>query len=165
LTEGESKVKRIALMLSLAALVFTAGCDPGITIRQANASRPPVTGDMVAQPELIVSVGKFHTLAGSGWYIPEIRVTNMSESPITITGVEVVTRRGTYANLPRRPESYPMMLATGTTETMDVRFQLQEGLQKTFRKPARLHVHYRSGRSDRTASASIVGVMEAAGAE
>jgi len=150
------KVKGIAPMLSLAALILTAGCDPAVTVRQGSTLRRPVTGSMLAQPDLMVRVTKYRRLVGSGSYSPEIKVTNISDSPITVTSVALVTRRGSFLNSPRRPQSFPVTLPPGATGSIDAWFDLREGIQRTFRKPAELRVHYRSAGGDSTARVRLV---------
>ena len=69
-------MKGIAPMISLAALILTAGCDPAVTVRQGSTLRRPVTGSMLAQPELMVHVEKYRAFVGVISYTPKIRVSN-----------------------------------------------------------------------------------------
>lgn len=75
----------------------------------------------------------------------------MSDSPISVNSVTVVTQWGSFVNAPRRPNFFPLVVAPGSTELLDVWFEIPEGLQKTFRKPAELRVRYRGSAGDATA--------------
>jgi len=144
----DTKLKGFALVLSLAALVVTASCDPAVTIRQGSTLRRQFTGPSVAQPELTVRVGKYRRLIGEGFYSPEIRVSNISGLPITITSIAVVTEWGALANSPSRRQSFPMAVAPGATGLLETSFETPEGLQRTFRKPAELRVHFHGADGD-----------------
>jgi hypothetical protein len=143
-----SRPQRIALVLVLAVPVFIAGCDPAVTVRQGSTMRHPSTGILAARSELRVHVGNYRNFVGVGWYSPEIRVGNISDLPVTITSVAVVTERGSLKNSPRRPESFPLTVTPGATVLLDASFDLPEGLQRTFVKPAELRVHYRGAEGD-----------------
>lgn len=67
-----------------------------------------------------------HPLIGETRYVPQVMVTNNSDSPITITSVELVAKRGTNANKPRQPGSYPLAVPPGKTETLDIWFDLAD---------------------------------------
>jgi hypothetical protein len=125
------------LYLITGSLLLVA-CDPGMTIRQIKASNP--TSDPIK-----IAVKTEHPLVGHTWYDPQVTVTNGSDSPITITSVELAAKRNTYANKPRQPGSYPSLVPPGESETLDVSFDLTDDVKKTFfRQPAELRVHYRS---------------------
>jgi hypothetical protein len=147
-----SPMKRTAGTLYLIAVsLLLVACDPAITIRQvkpSNGTSAPVTIDVKTQ----------HPFVGHTWYVPQVTLTNRSDSPITITSVELIAKRGTYANKPRQPGSYPLTVPPGTTETLDVWFDLTDDVKETFfRQPAELRLHYKSRGQDETAHVSVIG--------
>ncbi len=145
-------MKRTAgtLYLITVSLLFVA-CDPGMTIRQVKASNG--TSDAIT-----IEVKTEHPLIGHTFYAPQVTVTNDSDSPITITSVELAAKRGTYPNKPLHSGSYPSAVPPGKTETLDVWFDLADDVRNTFfRQPAELQVHYRSRGRDETSLVSIIG--------
>lgn len=145
-------MKRIAGTPYLITISFLlVACDPAITIRQIKASNgisAPITIEVKTQ----------HPLVGQTMYVTQVTVTNGSDSPVTITSVELAAKEGTYTNKPRQPGSYPSALPRGETETLDVWFDLTEDVKETFfRQPAELRVHYTSHGQDETAHASVIG--------
>jgi hypothetical protein len=138
------------LYLITVSLLLVA-CDPGMTIRQIKVSNG-------TSAQLTINVKTQHPLIGHTWYVPQVTVTNSSDSPITITSVELVAKRGTYVNKPRQLESYPSAVPAGKTETLDIWFDLTDDVKETFfRQPAELRVHYKSRGQDETAHVSIIG--------
>jgi hypothetical protein len=145
-------MKRTARTLYLITVVLLlVSCDPAITIRQikpSNATSAPIT----------INVKTQHPMVGNTRYVPQVTVTNGSDSPIAVTAVELSTKTGTYVNKPRQPRSYPAQVPPGTTETLDIWFDLANGVRKTFfRQPADLRVHYRSGGREETAHVTVTG--------
>jgi hypothetical protein len=145
-------MKPIAGTLYLIAVsLLLVACDPGMTIRQIKASTGP-------SAPITIEVKTEHPLVGEDLYVPNVAVTNISDSPITITSVELAAKRGTYANKPRHAENYPSVVAPGKTETLDIWFNLADDVKKTFfRQPAALLVHYRTRGRDETANVSVIG--------
>ena len=145
-------MKPIAGTLCLIAVSFLpVACDPGMTIRQMKAS----TG---TSAPIKIEVKTEHPLVGEDLYVPNVTVTNILDSPITITSVELAAKRSTYANKPRHAESYPSVVAPGKTEALDIWFHLADDLKKTFfRQPAELRVHYKIRGQDETAHVSVIG--------
>src|SRR6266481_5826975 len=145
-------MKRTAgtLYLITVSLLLVA-CDPAISIRQvknSNGTSAPITIDVKTE----------HPLVGTTRYVPQVTITNGSDSPITITSVELAAKGGTYANKPRQPGSYPAAVPPGKTETLDIWFDLARDVKETFfRQPAELRVHYRSRGQDETAQVSVIG--------
>lgn len=134
-----------------AVMVLTIGCDPGMMIRQTS-SPGAASGASVA-----VYVKTSHPLIGETWYAPEVKVANSSDSPIAVTGVELAARSVTYANKPRRPGTYPLIVPPGRTEALDIWFDLHDDVKKTFQGSAELRVHYRSSGKEEVAQANIIG--------
>ena len=109
-------------------------------------------------PAVGIHVKTSHPLIGQTWYAPEVKVTNPSDSPITITSVELVTRRETYANKTARPGTYPLVIQPGSTEIIDVGFRLNDDVKKTFfQQSAALRLRYRTGNKEEIAYATIIG--------
>ena len=139
-----------ALYVITVSLLLVA-CDPGMTIRQIKTSNG-------TSAQITLNVKTEHPLIGETSYVPQVTVTNNSDSSITITSVELVAKRGTYANKPLQPGSYPLAVPPGKTETLDIRFDLADYVKKTFfRQPAELQVHYKSRSQGETARVSVIG--------
>jgi len=142
-------VGRIACAVLTAMLVLTTACDPGMMIRQSLS--PPVSNGTAISIYLKTS----HPLIGEPWYAPEVEITNRSGTPVTVTSVELMAGRTTYLN--KRTKTYPLTLAPGTTKALDVWFDLQEDVKRTFRQPAALRVHYQINHKDSFAESGIIG--------
>lgn len=128
---------------------------PRMTIRQTKSLSQ---GAGAAMPAVAIHVKTNHLLVGQIWYAPDSKVTNSSDSPITITGVELVTRRETYANKTARPRTNLLVIRPGSTETLDVGFHLSEDVKKTFfQQSAELRLRYRSGNKEELAYTTIIG--------
>ena len=145
-------MKRIAGTPYLITIsILLVACDSAIRIRQIKASNG-------TSAPIAIEVKTQHPLVGQTWYVPQVTVTNGSDSPITITSVELATKESTYTNKPRQPESYPSSLSPGKTEILDIWFDLTEDVKKTFfRQAAELRVHYTSHGQDETAHVSVIG--------
>jgi hypothetical protein len=140
---------RLGTLLT-ATLVVTVACDPGMTISQASA---PEAGKGA---RVAVNVKTSHPLVGETWYAPDAQVTNSSESPITVTGVELSARGVTYANRPGRPGTYPLIVAPGKTDALDIWFDLSDDVKKTLQQAAGLRVHYRVGDREEVAEVKMI---------
>jgi len=144
-------IKRIGTLHIILASLLLGGCDPAITIRQMN---PPSRNST----QIVVHVKTQHPMIGNTWYVPQIAITNGSDSPIKITSLELATKQRTYANKPRHLGSYPLEVGPGKTETLDTWFELSDDVRKTFfRQPAELLIHYRCSNGEETAHISIIG--------
>jgi len=122
-----------------------------MTIRQTSSAG--VANDVT----LSVFVKTSHPLIGEAWYAPEVKVTNASGLPVTITSVELVTGRTTYLNKPLQSETHPVIVAPRGTETLEVRFSLNKGVKRIFEQPATLRVRYRSAGKEGNTQANLVG--------
>src|ERR1700744_6622454 len=141
---------QVTLSFVIAASLLSVACDPGMTIRQSDATS-------ASQP-IVNEVKTQHPLVSHEWYAPTVAVTNTSDSAITIASVELAAKATTYVNKPRRAESYPSLVDPGKTETLDTWFDLAGNVKKPFfPQPAALLVHYKLRGRDRTAQVSIVG--------
>lgn len=145
-------MKWTAGTLYLVALsLLLVACDPAITIRQIKASNGPPA-------PVTIDVKTEHPIVGHNWYAPQVTVTNGSDSPITITSVELAAKRAAYANKPRQPGSYPSAVLPGNSETLDIWFDLTDDVKETFfRQPAELRVHYKTRGQEETVHVSVVG--------
>ena len=134
-----------------------------VLARDADRMEPLLASTSASSPgaakgaTVAVSVKTSDPLVGETWYAPDILVTNLSESPITVTGVELSTRGVTYANRPRQLGSYPLIVPPGETVTPDIWFDLHDNVKKTFQPSAELRVHYRSGNREEVAAVSMIG--------
>jgi hypothetical protein len=153
--------KRIIGIASIAMQVLTVACDPGMIIRQASVpGRAPNAGPS-PEAQVEVSAKTTHQLIGETWYDPEVKVTNLSDSPITITEVELSARGKAYASNWRpwsRPGAFPLTIQPMNSGTLEISFRLDEDVWKTFfRRPAELLVHYTLGADSMVARATVVG--------
>jgi len=130
---------------------LTIGCDPGMVIRQTSSL------GAAGGASVVVYVKTSHPLIGETWYAPGVEVTNSSDSPITVTSVELAARSVTYANNPGRAGTYPLIVPPGKTEALDIWFDLHDDVKNTFQQPAELRVHYRSSGTEKIARANIMG--------
>jgi hypothetical protein len=153
-------VKKTISMFLFLAVVWATGCDPGFTVRQVNADRHQHLA-VPTRPQLRVEVSNFHALVGSGFYTPKITITNVSESPVTVTGIDLVTGLGTYPLSLRQSDMSPKTMQSGVTREIGSWFELTQGLQVTFKKPAELRVHYAIGNDTGTATAMLRGKVQA----
>jgi hypothetical protein len=129
-----------------------AACDRGMTIRQdvPNEGRE-------ANTSVAIHVRATNPLIGETWYAPEVEITNLSGSPITVITVELVAQRATLQNKPRRSGTYPLEIPPRQTETLDIWFELADTVKKTLQEPAELRMHYRSGSKEQIAQTSLIG--------
>jgi hypothetical protein len=153
--------KRIIGIASIAIQVLTVGCDPGMIIRQASVpGRAPYAGTS-PEARVEVSAKTTHQLIGETWYDPEVKVTNLSGSPITVTDIELSARGKVYASnwtQWSRPGAFPLTIQPGNSGPLEISFRLDEDVWKTFfRHPAELLVHCTMGADSMVARASIVG--------
>jgi len=154
-------MKQITRVWLVLVIVTTVGCDPGFTVRQLNA-RPQWQSAVPEIPQQVsVEVSKFHALIGSGYYTPKIRVTNMAKLSVAITSFELVTSRGIYHPSLRQNKDFRVKLDPGDTQEIDAWFELHDGLLTTFKKAAELRVHYMIGNNNETATAKLVGKVQA----
>lgn len=132
-----------------ALLALTVGCDPGMTIRQNSA--PEVTN------RVAVYVKAGHPLVGETWYAPQVKVANFSDAPITVTSVELATQRATYVNKLPRAGAYPVTVPVRETQVLEIRFDLNDSVRKTFQQAGDIRVHYVSKGKKAIAVASVIG--------
>jgi len=75
-------MKRTAEALYFMTVMFLlAACDPAISIRQIKASSG-------TPASITINVRTQYPLVGHTFYVPQVTVTNGSDSPITITSVK-----------------------------------------------------------------------------
>ena len=146
-----------SILLAIPFTLFVA-CDPGMTIRQINSTVDSKKTAVVVPPEMTIEVKPTHQLIGEGWYDPQVKVTNSSDSPITITRVELVAQSATYENQPHAAESYPLSLPARGTTSLDIGFRFNQGVNKIFKEPAELRIHYLTGGHDGLARTTVAGV-------
>ena len=145
-------MRQIMGFFSGAAAILLIGCDPAVTIHQVEST----TGVSINR-RVAIHVKTSHPLIGNTRYAPEVKVTNSSASPIVVTKVELAEGKMTYENKPVRLGSYPVTIAPGYTQALDVWIDLNDSVRKIFHTPSELRVHYRSGDREQIVSATIVG--------
>jgi hypothetical protein len=145
-------VRSLALALLASVLVLTAACDPGMTILQD----APNAGT-AANKSVVIHVRTIHPFISETWYAPGVEVQNASDSPVSVAKLELVTRRTTFQNKPRRSGAYPAEIPSGTAATLDVWFDLADPVKKTFQEPVELWVYYRNGNKERVAHTNLIG--------
>jgi hypothetical protein len=151
LFKGATVRPTVRTLLPLMLVLMTA-CDPGMTIRQNAAS-----AGNGANPSVAIHVKASHPLISETWYAPGVEITNQSDSPITVTSVELYAQHATIHNKPRRSGTYPLEIPAKGTETLDVWFDLADTVKKTFHDPAELRMYYRSGSKEQIAQTSLIG--------
>jgi hypothetical protein len=144
----EAPMKPLASILLVLPFALFLGCDPGMTVRQINSTVDSKKTSVVVPPEMTIEIKTTHQLIGEGWYDPQVKVKNSSDSPITITRVELVAQAATYENQPRAAESYPLTLPARSTASLDIGFRFNQGVNRVFKKPAELRIHYLTGGHD-----------------
>jgi len=105
---------------------------------------------------VVVSVTTTRQLIGETWYAPKVKITNKSNSPVTVTNIELFVRSKRYANKTREAGTHSLTINSGTTESFEVMFRLDEDVQKTFQEPTDLLVYYRIGEKQQIARATVI---------
>ncbi|HKV91629.1 MAG TPA: hypothetical protein VJW20_03665 [Candidatus Angelobacter sp.] len=146
-------------MLLLRSLFLLLGCDPAINIYQVKLVHPPIPMN-AKQPELSVSVKRYHSLIGEDWYEPEVTIKNSSSSAVTVTGMELITTTKTNTRKASQEGIYPLTLRPEAATVLHARFDLDQGLLNTFSKPAELLVHYRIGNQNEIVKTRLVSGAE-----
>jgi hypothetical protein len=144
---------RATVFLLISTSIVFAGCDPAMTIRQVNQGVQS-NGERVS-PQVALHISTQHPLIGEGWYSTNVQVTNAVGNPITVTGVELVTADAVYHSEPSKRVSYPLLVATGETVSLETYFPLRTAVYKTFEQRVQLRVHYRIAQEERTAVATL----------
>lgn len=149
---------RASLLLFLFGMpILLVGCDPGMTIHQAQLQNDGRASINSVSGPVTVYVKTTRQLIGETWYAPEIKVANSLESPVAVTGVELTIQGKTYANNSPSPKKYPVEIPPASTETLPLLFRLDDNVREAFKQPAELSVHYRNGNKDEIATVNIVG--------
>lgn len=144
---------RLSVNSILAAILgLTVACDPGIAIHQRDSA-----GGISTNSAVTIHVRSSNPLIGETWYEPSVTITNSSQSPISVTRVELAVGRNLYANSPLRFGSFPMAIPAGTSANLDVRFDLSDNVKNTFHEPAEFRVNYRNAGKDEIVRALLVG--------
>lgn len=152
-------MRKIAIKGLSLSLLLLAGCDLGMTIRQAaqhnNVHGSPGTP---APNGLAIYVKTSHPLMGETWYAPTVTVTNSTSVPVTIGGVELFAKSITYSNKPLKTGAYPLTIDPEQTKSLDIWFDLRDDVRKTFfKQSAELRVHYQSDGKERIVQTVLVG--------
>ena len=150
-------MKRVLRAFLVTMVVLSAGCDPGMTIRQIKSSGQVSNGGGAPNPQLAIDVDTTHPLIGETWYAPRVTITNPFESPVTVTSVDLIILGATCAEKHPQPGIYPLVVLPGETKVLPVMFDLHDDVRKTFRKPAQLRVSYIRNGEEEIDHAVIVG--------
>jgi len=127
-----------------------------MTIRQIKSGNDVNSQSEALNPRVIVHVETERPLIGEDNYTPQITVNNSSDTPITITHVELVTQFGTIKNRVLRPGSYPITVPVGRVVDVPVWFDLKPNyVKKTFEQTAELQIDYLKGNQEFIARASV----------
>jgi hypothetical protein len=149
-------VMNLVRRVTLAALPFlVVGCDPGISIRQVNSAEYAPNEKTTLDDRVVVNAKTKLQFIGDTRYMPEVKVTNASGSPITVFSIDLSTRKKTYTSKVLPPPTFPLTIQSGSTETIGIDFNLDEDVQKTFQQTAELWVHYWSGGKQEIARAHL----------
>lgn len=125
-------------------LILLVGCDPGMTVRRINSVVESEGAPATPTPQIAISVKTTHQLIGEPRYDPQVTAANLSDAPVTITGVELVSRNLTFQNRAEAQTSYPLNLPAHSTVPIDVHFHFNSGVYVIFKDPVELQVHYSS---------------------
>lgn len=139
----------VAFVLPLPLLIVA--CDPGVTIRQADSPK-----GIGKRSSVILRVKPTHEFIGTTHYATQVTVTNISEAPVLVTGIELATKQKIYSNSSPGPQDFPEELLAGQAHIFTVLFRLDDAVYRTFKEPAELRVHNRNGSSEDTARIAIV---------
>jgi len=149
MTSGGMRRRVAAFVLPLPLLIVA--CDPGVTIRQADSP-----SEIEKPSGVILRVKSAHQLIGTTHYAPQVTVTNNLEATVLVTGIELATKQRIYAGSSPRQQDFPGEVLAKQAHDFAVLFRLDDAVYKTFKEPAELRVHYRSGTIDDTARTAIV---------
>jgi hypothetical protein len=144
-------VRTVFVVLGLTLPMLIVACDPAVTIRQADSPKE------IGKPSgVILRVKSAHQLIGTTHYAPQVTVTNNSEATVWVTRIELATKQRIYTDSFPRPQDFPGELLAKQAHDFTVLFRLDDAVYKTFKEPAELRVHYRSGSIEDTARIGIV---------
>lgn len=145
-----SRQRVFAAFVILLSLLIVA-CDPGVTIRQADSPK-----EIGKHGSVILHVKSTRQLIGTTHYAPQVSVTNISEATVLVTRIELATKQKIYSDGSSQPQDFSGEVLTKQARNFTVLFRLDDAVYKTFKEPAELRVHYRSGSTEDTASIEIV---------
>ena len=89
-----------------------------------------------------LKISPVNEFTGSRFYGAKAKLTNLSESSITIKGCELAAQNVIYESHLGGGESYPFELAPGASTYFGPFFQLKDPVHDVFKQPAELRVHY-----------------------
>ena len=151
-----NNVNRVIKAILPPVLLLFAGCDPEMTIRQTGSTKASaVSNDRDEQ--VTVRVATTHQLIGENWYSPGVEILNSSRHPITVTRVDLETWRATYENKPLHSGAYPVPVAVGKTMPIEVWFDLNDSVTKTFEKNVEVRVYYQGNNGETMVTAKMEG--------
>src|SRR5262245_42919303 len=96
--------------LLITVVFFCVACDPGMTIRQKKFSDETAKQQTTTGGQTIIEIKTSHVLIGESKYAPRVSITNASDSSISVTGVELISRGTVFANNPPPLGLYPLVV-------------------------------------------------------
>jgi len=152
-------MKKMLATLTVLALMLLVACDPGMTVRQINSFVESENAAVHGIPQISVDVKTTHQMIGEGWYGPRVTVTNSSDIPITITGVELIADGTTFQNQPLAVKDYPVTLPAHSTVPLGVYFRFGTGMDvdRVFKKPGELRIRYSGQRGAGVIRVTVAG--------
>lgn len=139
-------------ILLFVAISLIAACDPAMSIRQVPPANPGSGSDQLA-----IEIAPVKEFTSSTFYMAKARITNSSNSPVTITGCELIAREGSYQAKLGSGDSYPIELASGTGTLGCGFFELREPVRKVFESPAEVRIHYVIAGQGKVAKVTLEG--------
>jgi hypothetical protein len=88
--------------------------------------------------------------------MPQVSLINNSEVAVLVTKIELVTKQKMYTCSSPRTQDFPVEILAKQAHDFAALFRLDDAVYKTFKEPAELRVHYRSGSSEDVARTAIV---------
>ena len=151
-------MKGITVALFISVTILTADCDAWITIHQLAPSGRDPRLTATPSPAIAIAVEPQQPHAQFTDYQTHLRMINRLDAPISLSRVELITRKATYSDKAARSEDYPLRVPPKQTRTIVVRFKLKHDVRKTFfEKPAGLRVYYVIAAKEEFASVAITG--------
>jgi len=139
------------ILFSLASILSLVACDPGMTIGEhwkPDRSAPIIFTDQSR-----------HVLIGENWFVPQLRLHNVSDAEVVIRSIELNVAGRTYQNGRGRGESYPFSVKPHDTAELPVWFDLgDETVYKLFyNKRGEVIVRYKFNGADALIAAEVSG--------
>lgn len=103
-----------------------------------------------------IEINTTRQFIGERWYAPRITFINHSSSKVMVTSAELVTSVGVYSNN-ARAGAYPVEIPQGETRVLEINFQLNEYVKRTFQNAAEVRVHFQAGNREQVITKNVIG--------